>query len=148
MGPSSHREQAKVEGKKRAQAFLPSAPAQMKDAYRIVGGMSGKVPLVRTLKLTPAYDVVKRKGLGVRGEVARRQREGQGLGTERKCLFTERMHGKHIPIDIKCVKLGQPPQGCWYKKVPDFNFCCQALPHRNGRGNTTISFGDCNSFAF
>lgn len=75
-----------------------------------------------TLKLTLLCGVVKRKGFGVgRREVARRPSRDQGFPTgvtdwavrEGKCLFTKGMNGKHILIEIRCIRSGQPPKGCW-----------------------------------
>lgn len=93
------------------------------ESYTIVGSMSGKVTLGRTLKLTLLCGVVKRKGLGVgRREVTRRQSKDQGfrLGAkdwakvrEGKCLFTRGINGKHILIEIRCLKSGQLPKGSW-----------------------------------
>ena len=120
IDPSGRSWTSKVE---RMQASLPSTLAKTKDSYTIVGSMSGKVTLGRTLKLSLLCGVVKRKGLGVgRREVTRRQSKDQGfrLGAkdwakvrEEKCLFTRGMNGKHILIEIRCLKSGQLPKGSW-----------------------------------
>lgn len=36
-----------------------------------------------------------------------------------KCLFTKAMPGRYTPLEIRCLKLGQPPKGCQYKEVVD-----------------------------
>lgn len=114
--PAASGEQAKEERRKRVQAFLPSTQAQIKDSYRTVGSMSGKVTLARTLKLIAFCGVVagrEKRGSPETKWRPRLQMTGKGLASEGKCLCTKGIHGQHMSIEIKCIKVGQPPQDCW-----------------------------------
>lgn len=72
---------------------------------RVVGGRSEKM-LGSELCTDPFCDVVKRKGLGDRrSEAAGRQREGQRFRL--RSADYEKMHGQHIPLEIKCVTCGR-----------------------------------------